>query len=142
MKKRLVLILLALAAVVILAVVAGRGHGDIVVYYTNDIHSYIDNHLDEEPGLSYSKVAALKNTTENALLVDAGDHLQGTAYGGMDNGTTIIQLMNATMTQLLWEITSLTMAWQAVWQPSMLRSIPMCPAISAMSRTVYREIWC
>ena len=96
MKKRLVLILLALAAVVILAVAAGRGHGDIVVYYTNDIHSYIDNHLDEEPGLSYSKVAALKNTTENALLVDAGDHLQGTAYGGMDNGTTIIQLMNAT----------------------------------------------
>ena len=96
MKKRLVLILLALAAVVILAVTAGRGHGDIVVYYTNDIHSYIDNHLDEEPGLSYSKVAALKNTTENALLVDAGDHLQGTAYGGMDNGTTIIQLMNAT----------------------------------------------
>ena len=95
MKKRLVLILLALAAVVILAVAAGRGHGDIVVYYTNDIHSYIDNHLDEEPGLSYSKVAALKNTTENALLVDAGDHLQGTAYGGMDNGTTIIQLMNA-----------------------------------------------
>ena len=81
---------------VILAVAAGRGHGDIVVYYTNDIHSYIDNHLDEEPGLSYSKVAALKNTTENALLVDAGDHLQGTAYGGMDNGTTIIQLMNAT----------------------------------------------
>ena len=96
MKKRLVLILLALAAVVILAVAAGRGHRDIVVYYTNDIHSYIDNHLDEEPGLSYSKVAALKNTTENALLVDAGDHLQGTAYGGMDNGTTIIQLMNAT----------------------------------------------
>ena len=96
MKKRLVLILLALAAVVILAVAAGRGHEDIVVYYTNDIHSYIDNHLDEEPGLSYSKVAALKNTTENALLVDAGDHLQGTAYGGMDNGTTIIQLMNAT----------------------------------------------
>ena len=83
MKKRLVLILLALAAVVILAVAASRGHGDIVVYYTNDIHSYIDNHLDEDPGLSYSKVAALKNTTENALLVDAGDHLQGTAYGGI-----------------------------------------------------------
>ena len=51
--------------------------------------------MEEEPGLSYSKVAALKSTTENALLVDAGDHLQGTAYGGMDNGATIIQLMNA-----------------------------------------------
>ena len=42
---------------------------EVVVYYTSDIHSYIDNHLDEdEPGLSYSKVAALKNSTENALL--------------------------------------------------------------------------
>ena len=67
----------------------------VVVYYTNDVHSYIDNRLDEEPGLSYSIVAALKQSTENALLVDAGDHLQGTAYGGMDNGATIVQLMNA-----------------------------------------------
>lgn len=66
-----------------------------VVYYTNDIHSYIDNHLDEEPGLSYARLAALKQSTENALLVDAGDHLQGTAYGGMDNGATITALMNA-----------------------------------------------
>ena len=51
--------------------------------------------MGEEPGLSYSKVAALKKGTENALLVNAGDHLQGTAYGGMDEGATIIQLMNA-----------------------------------------------
>ncbi len=68
---------------------------EIVVYYTNDIHGYIDNHKDENPGLSYSKVAALKNSTNNALLVDAGDHLQGTAYNSVDNGVTIIKLMNA-----------------------------------------------
>ena len=29
------------------------------------------------------------------LLVDAGDHVQGTAYGSMDKGETIIKLMNA-----------------------------------------------
>ena len=29
------------------------------------------------------------------LLVDAGDHIQGTAYGSMDDGATIIELMNA-----------------------------------------------
>ena len=29
------------------------------------------------------------------LLVDAGDHVQGTAYGSMDEGASIIKLMNA-----------------------------------------------
>ncbi|MBR6700687.1 MAG: 5'-nucleotidase C-terminal domain-containing protein [Firmicutes bacterium] len=69
---------------------------EITVYYTNDIHSYIDNAIDDETGLTYSKVAALKVSTPGALLVDAGDHIQGTAYGDMDSGETIIDLMNAT----------------------------------------------
>ena len=68
--------------------------GDIVVLYTNDVHTHVDN-----DGLRYSNVAALKNELENAgaevLLVDAGDHIQGTAYGSMDKGETIIKLMNA-----------------------------------------------
>ena len=85
------------AAVLCLAFLWPKGQRSeqIVVYYTNDVHSYIDNHLDEEPGLSYSTVAALKSSTENAVLVDAGDHLQGTAYGGMDSGASVIRLMNA-----------------------------------------------
>ena len=74
---------------------AAEGHGDIVIYYTNDIHSYIDNAVGDPNGLSYSKVAALKDSTPGALLVDAGDHLQGTVYGSMDKGATIIELMNA-----------------------------------------------
>ena len=61
----------------------------VIVLYTNDIHTYIDQDL------TYSLVAAYKDSLENALLVDAGDHIQGTAYGGMDQGATIIQLMNA-----------------------------------------------
>ena len=69
--------------------------GEIIVYYTNDVHSYIANSLEDETGLTYSKVAALKAATDNALLVDAGDHIQGTAYGGMDKGATVIELMNA-----------------------------------------------
>ena len=32
---------------------------------------------------------------EHVLLVDAGDHIQGTAYGSMDKGKTVIDLMNA-----------------------------------------------
>ena len=69
--------------------------GEIIVYYTNDVHSYIANGLEDENGLTYSKVAALKSATDNTILVDAGDHIQGTAYGGMDKGATIIELMNA-----------------------------------------------
>ena len=66
---------------------------DIVVYYTNDVHTYIDG------GLSYDNLADLKSQTAaqaaGVLLVDAGDAIQGTAYGSMDKGKTIIDLMNA-----------------------------------------------
>ena len=61
----------------------------VTVLYTNDIHTYITKDL------TYSKVAAYKDSLENVLLVDAGDHIQGTAYGSMDKGATIAQLMNA-----------------------------------------------
>ncbi|MBQ3552793.1 MAG: 5'-nucleotidase C-terminal domain-containing protein [Clostridia bacterium] len=67
---------------------------DIVILYTNDVHTYIDGPL------SYDVIAAIKNELQsqfkNVLLVDAGDHTQGTAYGSMDKGKTIIELMNAT----------------------------------------------
>ena len=71
--------------------------GAVTILYTNDIHTYIDNNVGEgnENGLTYSKVAGYKATLDGALLVDAGDHIQGTAYGSMDKGATIIQLMNA-----------------------------------------------
>ena len=66
---------------------------DIVILYTNDVHTYIDSPL------SYDVVAGIKNELEkqyaNVLLVDAGDHIQGTAYGSMDKGKTIVELMNA-----------------------------------------------
>ena len=62
---------------------------EITILYTNDVHTYIDEDI------TYSAIAAYKSTIENVLLVDAGDHIQGTAYGGLDNGETIIELMNA-----------------------------------------------
>lgn len=74
--------------------------GGVTILYTNDIHTYIDNayEVDETqtlPVIRYSTVAAYKDSLENVLLVDAGDAIQGTAYGGMDDGATIIKLMNA-----------------------------------------------
>lgn len=68
---------------------------DVVILYTNDVHTYIDNPL------SYDVVAGIREELEkiygegNVLLADAGDHVQGTAYGSMDKGDTILALMNA-----------------------------------------------
>ena len=68
---------------------------DVTILYTNDVHTYIDN---KSPKPTYAAIAALKKSIEDTgrdvLLVDAGDHIQGTAYGSMDDGATIIGLMN------------------------------------------------
>ena len=103
MRKKLFALLIAAAVVLSLTVPALAVDGllimpapagdDLVVLYTNDVHTYIDGEL------RYSQLAALKEKYEaegtEVLLVDAGDHLQGTAYGSMDQGETIIKLMNA-----------------------------------------------
>lgn len=61
----------------------------VTILYTNDVHTYIDQDL------TYSLIAGYRKTLSNTLLVDAGDHIQGTAYGSLDNGHTILELMNA-----------------------------------------------
>ena len=69
---------------------------DVTILYTNDVHTYIDK---QSPKLTYAAIADLKQSYQNAgkdvLLVDAGDHVQGTAYGSMDEGASISKLMNA-----------------------------------------------
>ena len=68
----------------------------ITILHTNDTHTYIDNKNDaDQPTLRYSTVAGYKTTLQNVLLVDAGDHVQGTVYGAEDKGHTIIDLMGA-----------------------------------------------
>ena len=98
MKKRMFTLLMTLVMVVSLlsgtTVLAAEGKSDdIVILYTNDVHTYIDG------ALSYDVIAGLKSELEedyeHVLLLDAGDHVQGTAYGSMDKGKTIIDLMNA-----------------------------------------------
>ena len=72
---------------------AAEPQGDIAILYTNDVHTYIDKVL------SYDVIAAVKAELQqqypHVLLLDAGDAIQGTAYGSMDKGETIIKLMNA-----------------------------------------------
>ncbi len=93
--KKLIALVLSLA---MLFMVACGGSApakteDVAILYTNDVHTYIDGVL------SYDVIAAIKTELEaqykNVLLVDAGDHSQGTVYGSMDFGETIIKLMNS-----------------------------------------------
>ena len=92
--RKIISVLLAAAMTAIMSVSVLAAEDEITILYTNDVHTYMANHLDDENGLTYSKVAALKESIPEAILVDAGDHLQGTAYGQMDEGMTIIDLMN------------------------------------------------
>jgi len=92
MKKKTLVLLLVIAlclSLLPLSATAANPADDIVIFYTNDLHTYIDG------GITYSMVGALKDSIPNSLLVDAGDHIQGTAYGDLDDGQTIIELMNA-----------------------------------------------
>ena len=91
--KKLIALVLSLAMVLSLVACGGAPKEDVAILYTNDVHTYIDNPI------SYDVIAAVKEELKaqykNVLLVDAGDHSQGTVYGSMDFGETIIELMNA-----------------------------------------------
>ncbi len=73
---------------------AAASNDDVVILFTNDIHTYLDSPL------SYDVLAGVKTELEaqygvgNVILADAGDAVQGTAYGAMDKGMTAIELMN------------------------------------------------
>ena len=96
MKKYLgIILVLVLMLTVVLPASAETAQlsDDVVILYTNDVHTYIDGPI------SYDVIAGVKAELEKqykyVLLADAGDHIQGTAYGSMDKGETIIKLMNA-----------------------------------------------
>ena len=88
--KKILSLVLAIVMVLSMGITAFAAENEVVILYTNDIHTYVDNE-----GLRYSNVAAMKDELGADLLVDAGDHIQGTAYGSMDKGKTIVDLMNA-----------------------------------------------
>ena len=102
MKKRFSLFLAVLLSTCI--TLWGQVQSDVTILYTNDIHTYITNTQKDKdgnkvPGLSYGSVAALRDDLKaqgkEVVLIDAGDHIQGTAYGAMDSGANIISFMNA-----------------------------------------------
>lgn len=85
------MLLAATLCVPVSAAATGKSN-DIVILYINDAHANLDRPL------SYDTIGAIKKQLEKeyryVLLVDAGDHLQGTEFGSLDKGATIVQLMN------------------------------------------------
>ena len=97
--KRLVLMAAVVVLFAALAVLFSKGSDPklVTILFTNDVNTHIDNPSGE--GLRYSHVAWLKKRAAEeggaVFLVDAGDYLQGTAYGVFDGGRRIVELMNA-----------------------------------------------
>ena len=67
--------------------VFGASKDDIVIYHTNDMHGNVEN---------LASVKTLKDNTENALLIDAGDATQGSSLATYTKGQAIIDIMNTT----------------------------------------------
>lgn len=70
-----------------------EGKVPVTIVYTNDIHCQV------EGDLGYRSVSlvreALSAAGERVLLVDSGDHIQGDLIGSLNQGESIINLMNA-----------------------------------------------
>ena len=67
--------------------------GQAVIFHTNDTHGYLQE--SEEDGIiGIARVAALKEQTEGALLVDAGDATQGLPVASLTQGADVIELFN------------------------------------------------
>ena len=94
--RKLLSILCSVLLIVLLSIPVSAANAeksnDIVILYTNDTHAHIDGPL------SFDTIGALKKNLEKqyryVLLVDAGDHLHGTAFGSMDQGASVLKLMN------------------------------------------------
>jgi len=92
MKKPKLLSFILLAALVLslCPVVSFAAYREnLTIYYTGDIRGNIDG------SLTYSKLATLHADTSNSILLDCGNHLSGSDYTAIDNGASIIKLMNA-----------------------------------------------
>ncbi len=93
MKKMLSLVLLAAFLLTAFSPAAGAADsydGKVVLVYTSNVRGDVD---------VYAEVASIceKYTMQGAevLLLDGGNHLQGTAYANSDRGELVYQLMDA-----------------------------------------------
>ncbi|MCL2081084.1 MAG: 5'-nucleotidase C-terminal domain-containing protein [Oscillospiraceae bacterium] len=100
-RKRLLSVLLALVMVLSLFSVAAMGETaesgkTVVILHTNDSHGRIYQVDGNNTGMiGIDKVAAVKKSVENSILVDAGDTIHGLPIANMNNGLNVLELMAA-----------------------------------------------
>ena len=70
---------------------AQENDGNVTIYHTNDMHGYV---TESEDVIGLGKIAALKASDDDAILVDAGDATQGLPIASLTKGADIIRLMN------------------------------------------------
>lgn len=64
----------------------------VTIFHTNDMHGSL---VGSDSVIGIDKVAAIKKSTENSILVDGGDATQGVALATLSKGEDVITLMNA-----------------------------------------------
>lgn len=94
--KKLLSLLLALSMLLAcftgMAAAEGADTINVNILHTNDIHGAGITPPTEKM-IRYSQIATMKQTFENAILVDGGDYTQGTAYVALTDGLAVINAM-------------------------------------------------
>lgn len=70
---------------------AADGTVTVTIFTTNDIHGTMDG----DGTVGIVQAAAMKASTPNALLADAGDATQGASFATISQGKDVIRMMNA-----------------------------------------------
>lgn len=90
--KKILSILLSLTLFLPISVISVNAQeATITIYHTNDVHGYVDV---ESSSIGLARVASLKKSDPNSILVDAGDATQGMPIASITKGQDIIKLMN------------------------------------------------
>lgn len=82
---------------IFLSVFSNAGDTNIVIFHTNDIHGNV-NSVQTDGVLNRIGLDIIKNakdSTQDSILIDAGDALQGTPEGKYSKGADIVKMMNA-----------------------------------------------
>ena len=94
MKRSIMGIILALALCLSLIpapAFAAENPVTVTIFTTNDIHGVVEG----SGAVGMVQAAAIKASTPNALLVDAGDATQGASFATVSQGEDVIRMMNA-----------------------------------------------
>ena len=71
-----------------------REPATVTIYATNDIHGVVAE-IPDNGVIGLPIIAGIAASTENSILIDAGDATQGQSFATVDTGKHVIEVMNA-----------------------------------------------